>query len=98
MSEEQRPPSDAVQGDNHPEEPVYEPEPEPMEPIPVGGDTSQPSPAPEETEEEKELRELRESADHNRLVLSPEQARRWQHELRLPDAAMPANDHESERE
>lgn len=84
-----------------PERPREEPahEPEPVEPVRVDSDPTQPDQAPAETEEEKELRELRESAEHNRLVLTPEQARRWQHELGLPDAAMPANDNESsERE
>jgi hypothetical protein len=68
-----------------------------MEPAPVD-DRLPDAGQEEETEEEKELREIRESAAHGELVLTPEQARRWQHELGLPDAAMPANDHESPRE
>lgn len=84
----------------HPrEEPVHVSEPEPVEPVRVDSNPTQPDQATEETEEEKELRDLLESRDHNRLVLTPEQAKRWQHALRLPDAAMPANDNESsERE
>ena len=84
-------------------------EPQPMEPVPVGEQELRPSDQTpdgdgpeaqqtEETEEEKELRELREAAVRGELILSVEQARRWQHELGLPDAALPANDNESQQQ
>lgn len=92
----------------HPrEEPVGSPPPSPppgatqqtpeqMEPLPV--DDPVVDAESEETEEERELREMREAAAHGELELTPEQARRWQHELGLPDAALPANDNESQRQ
>jgi hypothetical protein len=70
-----------------------EPGPEPTQPEPVTGPL--PDPPEPETEEEREARELWQQALHGTIVITPEQARRLQHQLGLPDAALPANDAES---